>query len=431
MTDKDILKYFSKWKLIPWKRIDENIKEYLKNRFNDSQSLKESYLRIKYNIEIRPICPVCGNLVKFYGKETVKIFLEHCSTKCSTLDKNVIKKHKQTCLERYNNENYTNRELAVKHINYKKVRIKTKQTKLERYGNENFLNIEKAKQTKLERYGNENYNNKEKAKETCLKKYGYEYTFNSPIIKEKIKQTCLKKYGIENGGGSKEAQEKIKQTCLKKYGKDNCQKVKSIKEKTKQTCFKKYGVDNPLKSKIIKEKIKQTCLKKYKESHWTKSKYGKHLLSLMMSNEKTQEKRNNTLKLHNNYCKSKYENECYEILKSKYPDIKRQYRSKLYPFNCDFYIPSLDLYIEYQGSQFHNKHPFDQNNNDDLVELENLKIKDNNSIRTKNGKKSQYSNIIYVWTNLDVRKRNLAKQNNLNFIEFWNIDEVKEWLNKQ
>ena len=45
-------------------------------------------------------------------------------------------------------------------------------------------------------------------------------------------------------------------------------------------------------------------------------------------------------------------------------------------------------------------------------------------------KRIQY-NIIYTWTILDLKKRNIAQQNNLNYIEFWNINEVKEWINKK
>ena len=36
--------------------------------------------------------------------------------------------------------------------------------------------------------------------------------------------------------------------------------------------------------------------------------------------------------------------------------------------------------------------------------------------------------MIYVWTDLDVRKRNIAKQNNLNFIEFWNLTDVNKFI---
>ena len=38
--------------------------------------------------------------------------------------------------------------------------------------------------------------------------------------------------------------------------------------------------------------------------------------------------------------------------------------------------------------------------------------------------------MLYTWTIRDVNKRNIAKQNNLNYIEFWNINELKEWLNQ-
>lgn len=31
-------------------------------------------------------------------------------------------------------------------------------------------------------------------------------------------------------------------------------------------------------------------------------------------------------------------------------DILRQYRDERYPFNCDFYIKSLDLFIEIQAN---------------------------------------------------------------------------------
>jgi hypothetical protein len=44
--------------------------------------------------------------------------------------------------------------------------------------------------------------------------------------------------------------------------------------------------------------------------------------------------------------------------------------------------------------------------------------------------KTKYDSVIYTWSDLDVRKRNIAKQNNLNYIEFWNINELKDWLNQ-
>ena len=111
-----------------------------------------------------------------------------------------------------------------------------------------------------------------------------------------------------------------------------------------------------------------------------------------------------------------------KLLKEKYPDIIRQYKSNLYPFLSDFYIPCIDTYIEIQGSQYHHYHQFDKDNINDINELNRLKSLSNS--------KNQYSKMIYVWTDLDVRKRNVAKENNLNWFEFFNIDELKIWLER-
>lgn len=146
--------------------------------------------------------------------------------------------------------------------------------------------------------------------------------------------------------------------------------------------------------------------------------------------EERNEKIYKTMKQNNSYTKSKAEDEAYELIKEIFPDIIRQYKSEKYNFNCDFYIPSIDTYIEYQGSHYHHNHPFDENNEEDIKERNKLVSLAETSKRHLEGKKSQYDVILYTWTNLDPRKRNIAKANNLNFIEFWNINEVKEWINK-
>ena len=128
----------------------------------------------------------------------------------------------------------------------------------------------------------------------------------------------------------------------------------------------------------------------------------------------------------NSFNKSNEENICFKLLCNKFNNIIRQYSSDLYPFNCDFYIPSINLYIEYQGSHFHHFHPFNENNINDINELNRLKKLEQEELKIKN--KTQYTQIINTWTIRDVNKRNIAKQNNLNWIEFFTIDELKEWL---
>ena len=63
-----------------------------------------------------------------------------------------------------------------------------------------------------------------------------------------------------------------------------------------------------------------------------------------------------------------------------------------------------------------------------------LTIKDNicvsvNKIKDKHTK--YYDNVIYNWTVRDPLKRKIAKDNNLNYVEFWSVNELKEWIKTQ
>ena len=118
-------------------------------------------------------------------------------------------------------------------------------------------------------------------------------------------------------------------------------------------------------------------------------------------------KRNKTLGIHQD---TKCELDILEKLKQRYSkeDIFHPYFDDRYPFRCDFYIKSEDLFIEVHGNWTHNNHPFDPTNEDDIKQL--------NEWKEKAKKSKYYGNAIYTWTNLDVRKVQIAKQNNLNYI---------------
>ena len=411
ITDQEILSYFLKSNghvnVQRLNKISDEYRNYLENRYTDSQSLRETIKRIQYNIDIRPTCVICGAPVKFLnGKKNFLFNKTCCKEHANMLDGINVEK---TLNELYKDEN-------------KKKEI-----------------FQKVKNTCLERYGDENYSNREKAKLTYLKKYGVTSPLKSDIFKRKSKETCLKKYGVEYTGQIPQKIEKTKNTFLEKYGVDSIFKSNKIREQILNTCIKKYATSEDDISNIvnigqltyIKNKIKNTCLKKYGVDNPMHSDYYKHLLSYILSSEEVQKKTYNTKLKNHSFNISYQEDICFELLKQKYSDCIRQYKSDLYPYNCDFYIPSLNLYIEYNGSHYHHYHPFDINDDNDINELNRLKEKAENSNAHKNGKKSQYDNIIYTWTILDVKKRNIAQQNNLNYIEFWNINEVKEWINKK
>lgn len=411
VTDQIILDYFIKSNghinVQRLTNISEEYKEYLDNRYTDSQSLRETIKRIQYNIEVRPVCVICGKPVKFLNGKKNQLFNKTCCKEhANMLDGITVKKVLKDIYSDVNKKQEINN---------------------------------KIRETCLLKYGDEHYSNRIKAKETCLQRYGVTSPLKSEIFKQKSKETCLQKYGVEYTGQIPEKIEKTHKACLEKYGVDSVFKVQKFRNQSLDTCIKKYASDeddinsivNIGQLKYVKDKIKNTCLEKYGVENPMQTQYYKNLISSILSSNEIQEKIYNTKLLNNSFNISYQEDVCFDLLKEKYSDCIRQYKSELYPFNCDFYIPSLDLYIEYNGSHYHHYHPFDINDDNDINELNRLKEKANNSNAHKNGKKSQYDNIIYTWTILDLKKRNIAQQNNLNYIEFWNINEVKEWINKK
>ena len=221
----------------------------------------------------------------------------------------------------------------------------------------------------------------------CLKKYGVDNASKLNFVKEKKKQTHLKNYGTENNFGL----ESTKQTIINKYGVDNISKLDTIKEKKKETVFSHYGVNTYLQMPDAREK------RKSKESL---------------------QKEYNTKKKNNSFNKSDPEDKSYLLLKEKYPDLIAQYRSEVYPFNCDFYIPSLDLYIECNYFWTHGGFPY--------IETEQRCIDKLNLWKYRGTK--FYNNAIETWTIRDINKRKTAKEHNLNWIEFFDINELILWL---
>lgn len=268
---------------------------------------------------------------------------------------------------------------------------------LEKYG------VEHALQSKIF---------KDKSKQTCLERYGVQYSFQSNNNKNKSKQTCLEKYGVNiaNQFSTEELWNEYRKNMLIKYGVDHPVKCDIVKKHIKNSWLRKYGVDHIWKSEAIRNKIKNTLLERYGVNH-------------QMKCESIINKIIETKFQNNSFGKSNEEDELYLFIKAKFPNVIRQYKDKnRYPFCCDFYIPELDYFIEYNGFWTHGKHPYDENN-----------IEDKNIITKwimlfNNGEHPLYKKAIYGWTVSDVNKRNIAHQNNLNYYEFYNLEEAKKFI---
>lgn len=94
-------------------------------------------------------------------------------------------------------------------------------------------------------------------------------------------------------------------------------------------------------------------------------------------------------------------------------DVFYQYgvhpRDKRYPFNCDFYVKSQDLFIELNLGFKHGEHWFNQNNCNDVNRLNNL---------IKNGSRKDKI-AIKTWRHIDLIKEKMARKHKLNYLVFW------------
>ena len=362
---------------------------------------------INFVLGYRKFCSkTCANNSEYRKSKVRKTNLEKYGSESYLASERFKEQYKQICQEKYGTDNAYQAE---------EVKEKIKQKCLEKYGTEYASQSEevkeKIKQTKLEKYGDESFTNREKAKQTCLEKYGHEYYTQTDEYKEKYdndefvqnkelkrKNTCLEKYGVDNYSKTDECRQKVKQTSLEKYGTPHYSQTDEYTTRVNNTCLDKYNITHYSQTDEYKERVKQTCLEKYGHEYYTQT-------------DEYKEKSYNTKKKNNSFHTSKIEEQIKSYLNNLGINYEYQYTSEVYPFTCDFYFPDYDLYVEIQGSWTHGRNPF-TGSEEDLKLLEKWK--------SKNTK--YYDNAIQTWTIRDVLKREIAKQNNLNFLEIFSCD---------
>lgn len=387
-----------------WEKSKKEIKDY--PIYYDFISAREFKYWLKHSEEEdfvnERFCPICGEFIEvqhcgFQGKYKIGCEKHIKEIRMKSVQDGMMKKYgfvtpgkskeiwekiKQTNVEKYGVEF----PLQDKNIHKKTIEK----------GNKNgsyIIGAKKGKETKKERYGNENYNNSKQIIET--KSNASEQAKKETI--RKLKNTLKECYGDENYNNP----DKIRQTCLKKYGVTNPFAAEQFKKKIKE---------NELKSRILNHTTQEELFESTNE-------YKDGLTYKENFNKKCYE----TKKRNKSFNSSKPEETLYEKLFATYDNVKRQYRSSVYPFCCDFYITRFDLYIELQAFPNHGKHPFDPNNMEDVTKV-NLWKKKAKEINSEGKLKIQYENYIRVWTIEDPLKRKIAKENNLKFLEIFPDD---------
>jgi len=216
----------------------------------------------------------------------------------------------------------------------------------------------------------------------------------------------------------------LKQTLVDKYNVDNITKDEATIKRIRATNLKKYGVDWYTKTSEYKNRVSETCLQKYGVTSY--SACSKRKTELRTNAENWLAKKYRTQKLNSTFNTSRIEKEFYKLLQEKYGDsdvVWHYSNDSRYPFECDFYIKSLDLFIELHITWTHGGMPFDP-------ELDICRSKLTNWTEKALVSK-YYKNAIYTWTDLDIRKHASALTNKLNYLVFYNKGEILNWLKEE
>lgn len=228
----------------------------------------------------------------------------------------------------------------------------------------------------------------------------------------------MKKYGVTNFSKTKEYIEKMrkiyssdeykdkKSKAGKKYWRElSDDKLKMRSEKHTKTWNKKTDEEK----NNIKLKRKQTILKRFGAEGYFKTETFKNKLKNKEWVKGVQSKKYETKKKNGTFKTSKPERDLLLKLQEVYGDVRSQYKTKEYPFMCDYYLPMYDLYIELNAHWTHYTeayNPGDEKHEKVLNEWQNKNTK-------------FYKIAIKVWTKSDVRKRRIAEGNGLNYLELW------------
>lgn len=204
----------------------------------------------------------------------------------------------------------------------------------------------------------------------------------------KARYTSILRYGVPHPSQRPEFRERAS-----KWMRDHAEEVAVLRQ---EAYFEKYGVGHPVVSEDRRA-----------------------VLSVRMSDPAYQRHLVEVRRERGTLATSFPEEHFYALLVERFgsDDVVRQHRDDVrYPFSCDFYIPSRDLFVELNGSWTHGGHWCDSDRAVDAKKLAKWQSKvDDGS--------AYYANAIYVWTDLDARKRESARKHSLNYVVLWDGSE--------
>lgn len=225
----------------------------------------------------------------------------------------------------------------------------------------------------------------------------------SPDARRKRELTNLRRYGAIRYLDSKEGRARLSQALSSSEHRKKLSKINS--------------------SKTVLNKARNTCMARYGYGSYMQQPSERFRMSQIMLDPEVRHQIYQTKKRNNSFVVSGPEQKLLSLLVNVFgkDNVLHQYADDhRYPFTCDFYIPSEDLFIELNASWTHGGHFFDATSSEDTQVLSKWADK----------KTAYYDNAIDTWTVRDVLKRKTAEDNNLRYVVFWdnNLTDAKAWL---
>lgn len=264
----------------------------------------------------------------------------------------------------------------------------------------------------------------ETRRQTMLSKYGVENIMQTELGKTHLKQSIQDKYGVDNIMQHPDTVKRAQKTNQERYGATSYLGSNEGRKRILATNLERYGAENFMQSEArydvlpeMRQKAIRTQQERYGASHWSQSEAFRNAYPVMKAKEyATKEK-------HQSFQTSECELELQRRLEDVFgkENVKTQYRSEQYPYLCDFYIVSREMYIELNAHWSHYYRPF-------LVDEAESDAYYQSLLQTKETKSSKQ--ILDVWTKRDVEKRMCAKEHHLNYLVFWDdrLRDVDVWF---
>lgn len=245
------------------------------------------------------------------------------------------------------------------------------------------------------------------SRQTNLARYGIEYVSQLPANRSRQSELMIRTHGERNS--------KARATTWRKYGVHYASQRQERRAEL-SSFMRTYGVDFAARSRI-------TSLKRYGVAHHAQTEERRVRQSQRMLDSDHQNRINAAKRANNSFNTSAPEEELHGLLAGYFGegDLLRQHNDPRYPYRCDFYVPSRDLFIELNGTWTHGGRWFDEVDFRDRQLVENWRAKNS----------AYYEAAARQWCQWDRAKRKAADAARLNYVTFWDgarLDDARLWL---